>query len=94
MGGWKVKEAGEVEEVEEEVEEKQTAQLALVQLCLSGLRSRQTKTGSAGGGGCLQNKTSQPQASLTHSLTHWCSEQLCVAVLAEARTPPVASIQS
>lgn len=50
VGGWKVEEAGEVEEVEEEVEEKQTAQLALVQLCLSGLRSRQTKTGSAGGG--------------------------------------------
>lgn len=47
--GWKVEEAGEMAQtVEELVEKEQTAQLAPVQLCLSGLRSKKTKTGSAG----------------------------------------------
>lgn len=50
--GRKVEEAGDMAQtVEELVEEEQTAQLAPVQLCLSGLRSRQTKTGSAEGVG-------------------------------------------
>lgn len=60
-----MEEAGEV--VEELVEEEQTAQLASVQLCLSGLRSRQTKTGS-GGVYKIKPASNRPH-SFTHSLT-------------------------
>lgn len=81
VGGWKVEEAGEVEEVEEEVEEEQTAQLALVQFCLSGLRSRQTKTGSAGGGGGVYKikPANHRPHSLTHSLVLGATLRSCVS---------------
>lgn len=69
---WKVEEAGEV--VEELVEEEQTAHLAPVQLCLSGLRSRQTKTGSGGVYKIKPGNNNRP-----HSLTD--ARRNCVSAL-------------
>lgn len=75
--GWKVEEAGEVVKgVEELGEEEQTAELAPVQLCLSGLKSRQTKTGSRGVYK-IKLANNRPR-SFTHSLMP--SATLCVCI--------------